>query len=79
MFHTRKNVHTVQEDTEDSDDLSENCVQRQNICDVEYAVCTVKEDKWTAPLLVNGKLVAFKIDTGALLRNQKELRTRPCC
>ncbi|XP_054864307.1 uncharacterized protein LOC129348265 isoform X1 [Amphiprion ocellaris] len=76
MCHTRKNVHTVQEDTDDSDDLSEtffikmvsgedNFKQPQNTRDTENVICAVKEDKWTAPLIVNGTIITFKIDTGA--------------
>lgn len=76
MCHTRKKIHIVQDDPDDSDDLSEtffikmvSCeksyVQPQNASDTEHAVRAVKDDKWTAPLLVNGTLVTFKIDTGA--------------
>lgn len=87
MCHTRKKIHIVQDDPDDSDDLSEtffikmaSCeksyVQPQNASDTEHAVRAVKDDKWTAPLLVNGTLVTFKIDTGAKanLINENDLK-----
>ena len=33
--------------------------------DSGHTVNTVTDDKWTAPLLVNGTILTFKIDTGA--------------
>lgn len=87
MCHTRKKIHIVQDDPDDSDDLSEtffikmvSCeksyIQPQNASDTEHAVRAVKDDKWTAPLLVNGTLVTFKIDTGAKanLINENDLK-----
>ncbi|XP_026050672.1 uncharacterized protein K02A2.6-like [Astatotilapia calliptera] len=40
------------------------------------SVSSVTDDKWTAPLLVNGTLVTFKIDTGAKanLINEKDFK-----
>lgn len=77
MCLTKKKVNAVREGTDDSDDLSETffikMVSRDEYdnrqfpvtSDAERTVCAVKDDKWTAPLLVNGTLVTFKIDTGA--------------
>jgi len=51
-------------------------VQPQNASDTEQSIRAVKDDKWTAPLLVNGTLVTFKIDTGAKfnLINENDLK-----
>ena len=35
------------------------------IDDLVQTVNTVTDDKWTAPLLVNGTILTFKIETGA--------------
>ncbi|KAG1938993.1 retrotransposable element [Pimephales promelas] len=53
-----------------------NYVQPQNASDTEQSIPAVKDDKWTAPLLVNGTLVTFKIDTGAKanLINENDLK-----
>ena len=70
-------MHTVQEDTDDSDDLSETFFIKMvshdedvntlssRADDTGQTVNSVTDDKWTAPLLVNGTIVTFKIDTGA--------------
>ncbi len=70
-------VQTVQEDTDDSDDFCETFfikmvshdeddrAQSSKVSNTGQTVNTVTDDKWTAPLLVNGTIVTFKIDTGA--------------
>ncbi|XP_030587995.1 uncharacterized protein K02A2.6-like [Archocentrus centrarchus] len=70
-----QSVHTVQEDIDDSDNLSETFfiktvshgenVTVQSLADVSQMVNVAANDKWTVPLLVNGTVVTFKIDTGA--------------
>ena len=35
------------------------------LSNIGQTVNTITDDKWTAPLLVNGTIVTFKIDTGA--------------
>lgn len=46
-------------------------------CDIGQTVSAVKSDKWITPLLVNGTVVPFKIDTSAQanLINEKDIKT----
>ncbi|KAL3993481.1 complement component 3 [Sarotherodon galilaeus] len=80
-------IHTVQEDTDDSDDLSETFFIKMVSCEEDVSaqssrintgqsVGSVTDDKWTASLLVNETLVTFKIDTGAKanLINEKDFK-----
>lgn len=73
----RQGVHTVQEDTDDSDNMSDTFFIKMVSQDKDITcqfldkintgqtVSTVTDDKWMAPLLVNGTIITFKIDTGA--------------
>ncbi|KAK7933488.1 hypothetical protein WMY93_004384 [Mugilogobius chulae] len=87
MCFTKKKIQTVQGDTDESDDLSDTFFIKMVSCDENYeqlpntsekvhTVNTVKEDKWTVPLLTNGTIVTFKIDTGAKanLINEKDMK-----
>ena len=67
----------MKEDIDDSDDLSEPFFIKMVSHDEEVntlslriknsgqTVNTVTDGKWTAPLLVDGTILTFKIDTGA--------------
>lgn len=71
-------VHTVQDDTDDSDDLSEKLFikmvshyeddsgQSSKTNNTGQAVNRVTDDKWTTSLLVNGEIVTFKKLTGSM-------------
>ena len=83
----RQGVHTVQEDSDDSDDSSDTffikimshdvTFQSSEINNTDQTVSTVTDYKWTAPMLVNGTIVTFKIDTGSKsnLISEKDFNT----
>lgn len=85
MCRTEKKIYSVQDDSGDSD-LSdtffikmvscENKVQLQNTSGTNQAVSAIIADKWNVPLLANGTIITFKIDTGAKanLINENDLK-----
>lgn len=77
----KERVHTVEE-TALSDTFFVGMVMQQDTPMDQPAVSTVKQDKWTEMLPVNGALVTFKLDTGAKanLVNEldvKAMKTKP--
>jgi len=88
----RENKVHVVEEADDSDSLSDsfyvNMVSEENI-NQDAATCVTREDsvkfsssKWIVPLVVNGTIVPFKLDTGAKanlinIRDVKALKEKP--
>lgn len=67
-----RNVHVVNEDSEPSDEefvymVRDGAKETQSGSGEQkgLAVNAVQPDKWVAPLLVNGAVVVFRLDTGA--------------